>query len=209
MNRNLIASIVTAAVAAALMTGAIRTGVAQNNALTGRAAYVDVMLVMNECERWKAIKEEIAEHQEKLNAENTRRREALDNKLAAIDQMDENDPTLPERTRQLRAETLEYRIWSELVQQDMQAEIARWSVRVYREVQAAAETVARRDEYDFVFYKGQFSPASSDPQVIQQQIRDNQVLYANQAADMTQVVLDKLNADFRAEPRKPMIQIQY
>ncbi len=45
----------------------------------------------------------------------------------------------------------------------------------------------------------------ADPEVLKEQIRNNQVLYANDGVDISQVVLDKLNADYRAQPRVKML----
>jgi hypothetical protein len=44
-----------------------------------------------------------------------------------------------------------------------------------------------------------------DPDVIREQIRSLHLLYANPAIDLTQVVLDKLNAEYRAKPRQKML----
>jgi Skp family chaperone for outer membrane proteins len=76
---------------------------------------------------------------------------------------------------------------------------------VYREVVKTVEDVAHRDGYDLVFYRGQFEPVSLEPDVIREQIRSIQLLYNNPATDITQVVLDKLNADYRALPRQQML----
>ena len=42
---------------------------------------------------------------------------------------------------------------------------------------------------------------------VRDQIRARKLIYASAAADISQAVLDKLNADYRAKPRKKMISI--
>ena len=56
-----------------------------------------------------------------------------------------------------------------------------------------------------VFYRGQFETISMDPEVIKEQIRSIQLIYANPSAEITQAVLDKLNAEYRAQPKQPML----
>jgi hypothetical protein len=46
-----------------------------------------------------------------------------------------------------------------------------------------------------------------DPAAIQAQIRDRKVVYAHNSVDISQVVLDRLNAEYRAKPPAQMIRL--
>jgi hypothetical protein len=46
-----------------------------------------------------------------------------------------------------------------------------------------------------------------DPDAVRDQIRGRKLLYASPTADLTQVVLDKLNADYRQQPKTQMLQL--
>jgi hypothetical protein len=46
-----------------------------------------------------------------------------------------------------------------------------------------------------------------EPDQVKEQIRSNHVLYANPSTDITQVVTDRLNKDYRAQPRVKMMLV--
>lgn len=174
---------------------------------TGRVACVDVVRVFNEFQRQKDLSDEMNTLQQQLQQEDTTRRQQIDTKQAEIDRLDPNDPTFNSRTRELLAMTIDYRNWRDLKQADLTREVGVWSVRIYQEIRNAVEEIAERDGYDLVLYRGQFEPASWDPEVIKEQIRSVQVLYASPGADITQIVTDKLNTDYRAQPRTKMLNV--
>ncbi|MEW6250869.1 MAG: OmpH family outer membrane protein, partial [Planctomycetota bacterium] len=156
-------------------------------------------------QRQRDLLEEINQYRSKLQAEDTRRKQEIDKLQAEVDKLDPEDPTAVQRMRQLLQVNIEYKNWREMKQADTGRELGLWSIRIYNEVARAVEDVARRDGYDFVFYKGQFVPQSMDPEVIKDQIRGNHLLYNHPALEITQAVLDKLNGDYRAQPRQPML----
>jgi Skp family chaperone for outer membrane proteins len=102
---------------------------------------------------------------------------------------------------------VDYKNWVELKRADMTREIAVWSVRIYKEIVRSVEDVAQKQGYDMVLYKGQFENVSMDPEVIKEQIRRIQLLYANSGTNITQSIIDKLNADYRAQPKAKMMQV--
>lgn len=173
---------------------------------SGRVACVNVIRILNEYQKQKDLIEELSARQEKLQAENNERRAKLDTLDAEISALDRDDPTLVTRMREMLAMQVDYKNWGELAQLNMAREFGLWSVRNYRDILKVVEDIARRDGYDLVFYKGELEAVSTDPEVIQEQIRRLQVLYANPAVDVTQMVLDKLNTDYRAQPKRPMLE---
>jgi Skp family chaperone for outer membrane proteins len=176
------------------------------NALTGRIACVNVVQVLNDYQRQKDLMAEVSGLQDRLNAENKQRRDKIDTLQAELDRMDPDDPTIVQRMREMLAMQIDYKNWADLKQADVAREFGLWSVRIYKEMVKATEELARRDGYDLVFYKGEFQPVSMDPEVIKDQIRSIHLLYANPSADISQMVLDKLNSDYRALPRMQMLQ---
>jgi Skp family chaperone for outer membrane proteins len=175
---------------------------------TGRIACVNVVHVLNEYQRQKDLVEELSALQERLSNEDQQRRGKLDTLKAELDRLDPDDPTLVGRLRELRAMTVDYKNWTDLAQLNTAQEYSVWTVRMYKELVKVTEELARREGYDLVLYRGELQPASMDPEAIKEQIRGLQVLYANPAVDISQAVLDKLNTDYRAQPRTPMIQTQ-
>jgi Skp family chaperone for outer membrane proteins len=176
-------------------------------ALTGRIACVDVVQVFNEFQRQKDLTEEMKELQDKLTDENKQRRQKIDALQAELDKLDPDDATYVTRMREMLAMQIDYKNWVDLKQADMSREIGVWSVRIYKEIVKSVGELAKHDGYDLVLYRGQFEPTSMEPDQVKEQIRSNHVLYANPSTDITQVVTDRLNKDYRAQPRVKMMLV--
>jgi outer membrane protein len=176
-------------------------------AVSGRIACVDVVQVFNEFQRQKDLTGEMNDLQTKLQDENKQRRDKIDQLQATIDKLDPDAPEYVDRTREMLAAQIDYKNWVDLKQADLKREIGVWSVKIYKEIVKATEDIAKRDGYDLVLYKGQFETVSNDPEVIKEQIRSIQVLYASPSVEITTVVADKLNADYRAQPRVKMMYV--
>lgn len=172
---------------------------------TGRVATLDVVKVFNEFQRQKDLSEEMKQLQDKLQAENTTRRNKLDEEEASLSKISQDDPTYVARTRELLAKQIEYKNWSDLKQADVTREIALWSCRIYTEIAKAAGDVAQEQGYDIVLYKDEFECNTTNPDQIREQIRSRKVIYGSPSVDISQLVLDKLNSDYRAKPRAPMM----
>jgi Skp family chaperone for outer membrane proteins len=174
---------------------------------TGRIACVDVMKIMNEYQRAKDLREELAQLQQSLENEDKERRGKIDSLRAQVDAMDPQDPMIAGRMRELLELQVSYRTWAELKQLDVAREYGLWSIRIYNELLTAVQETAERDAYDMVFYRGKFEAVSMEPDVIRDQIARNQVLYASDAVDITMTILDKLNNAYRSKPKEQMIQM--
>lgn len=174
---------------------------------SGRIATLDVVMLFNEYQRQKDLTEEMKGVKDKLEQENVARRQRIDALQATVNAMSPTDPGAVAKTRELFKEQIEYKNWSEMLQADMQREIGLWTAKIYEEVVEAARDVAEAEGYDAVLYADEFQPAGIDPDVVREQIRQRKVIYANPNVSLTQAVLDKLNAAYRAKPRAPMLQV--
>lgn len=172
-----------------------------------RSACVDVVHIFNEYQRQKDLSEEMKDVQDKLQLEGDQRRRQIDAQQATVNAMSSDDPALVGKMRELLKMQIEYKNWFELKQAEMTREIAIWSANIYSEVLKVVEKIAVQDGYDIVLYRDEFEPLMSEPEAIREQIRSRKVLYCSPRADITSIVLDKLNADYRAQPRQKMLDV--
>ena len=210
MKRTWWTGLLTGAVASVAVFAVTERISAQNSgaqAPSGRIACVNVVQVFNDFQRQKDLTEEMEDLKGKLQAEDKQRKQKIDAAEAELAKLDPDDPTYVERTRSLLAMQIDYKNWVDLKQADMTREVGLWSVRIYREIVKATAAIAQKDGYDLALYKGEFEVVSMNPDEIKQQIRSLQVMYANPAIDISQSVLDKLNADYRAQPRVKMMYV--
>lgn len=200
----LVAGIVTAVLFAAGGPIAAQGG---NRTSAGRVACVDVVKVFNEYQREKDLEEEMKQERDKLELEAAGRKQKIDAAKAVLDAMSTDDPTRAKKMRELLELNISTRNWMDITQAAMAREVGVWTTTVYKEILAVVETIAEEKGYDLVFYRDEFQVVSMDPAEVREQIRARKLIYASNAADISQAVLDKLNADYRAKPRKKMISI--
>jgi Skp family chaperone for outer membrane proteins len=170
-------------------------------------ACIDVVRIFNEYDRQKDLTEEMRVKNQEMQDEEQRRRGRIDTLQATLDAMSDDDPAKAQRQRELLRMHIDYKNWGELMQAEMAREVGVWTTRVYDKIVTATEQIAPRQGFDLVLYKEQPELIGFDPDAIRDQIRSRKLVYASDTVDITQIVLDELNDDYRAQPKRPMLQI--
>jgi Skp family chaperone for outer membrane proteins len=170
-------------------------------------AVLDVVQVFNNYQKQADLVGEMQTFDSRLQNENTQRREAIQRKQAAIAQLAPDDPAFEQQRSELMRMQLEYRNWTELVQAQMQREVARWSERIYREIVDTAGRIAEVQGFDVVLYMDEYVATGDNPEAVREQIRQRKVLYANERIDLTQTVLQRLNEQYAGQQKTQMINI--
>lgn len=171
-------------------------------------AGVDVVKVFNEYERQKDLTTQMEQIQSTLDAENSARRQRIDAKQQRLATLQPTDPTYDASREELLRMQIEYKNWVDLKQAQMAREVARWSSRVYEEIIAAVAQVAQQSGVEMVIYKDEFVPQLDNPDAMREQIRQRKVLYCSGQADLTAMVLNRLNTTYRSQPKATMIDIK-
>jgi len=174
---------------------------------TGKVASIDIVRVFNEYEMQKDLTEQIKKREQQVQLEAQSRRDKIDALKATLNAMNPTDPNYSTRVQELLRMQIDAKNWLDLQQATMQSELAKWSTFIYQEILSATEQVAKDAGYDFVFYRDEFDAAASgmDPDAIRNQIRGRKLVYANPGCDISQPVMEKLNAAHRAKPTKPQL----
>lgn len=179
-----------------------------NATLTGRVAAVDVSVVFSEYQRQKDLSEEFKNKKDALDRENQSRRNAIETSQAQVDRMDPNrDPLYPAKVRELLQMQIEYKNWFDLNEADLAREVGVWTAKIYNEIVTAAGDMAQKEGIDLVVYKDDFRPTNYNVDQIRQQIAARKILFASTAADISNQLLEKLNAQYRTQPRTNMLQV--
>ncbi len=206
MRRSWLTAFLAGAAAASVLLFSGTTLTAQNTGPRGasRVAVVDVVKVFGECQRQKDLAEELKQLQDKLEAENQKRRQAIDALQATVDAMDPNDPSRANKTRELLARQIDYKNWFDLKQADITREVALWTAKIYNDIVAATSATAEKDGIDVVMYREEIQ-LRGDPNEVQAQIRARKVVYSSAGTDITAQVLAKVDSDYRSAPKQPML----
>lgn len=172
---------------------------------SGRIATVDIVRVFGESERQKALTEEMMKQRGGLEEENRARLQKIDAAQAVLDKMNPNDPLYGGKQKEVVQMRVEYKNWFDFKQAELGREIATWTWRIYSDISQVTEEIAKLSSYDAVLYIDEFPPISPDPEEMKSRIRSRRVVYSNPAIDISPMVLEKLNANFRASGGGPML----
>lgn len=173
----------------------------------GRVGVVDVALLFDEYQRQKDLTEEMKSLRQALDDENRSRLQKIDAKQKEIDLLNPDDPAFLKKMREVLQMQIEYKNWFDVKQAELSREVAVWTSKIYKEITVGIEQIADREGFDLVLYREQFPGVSVDPEEIRNRIRNRTILYARNTIDLTTIVLEKLNADYRSLPSQPMLSI--
>jgi Skp family chaperone for outer membrane proteins len=209
MNRTWWTGLLTGIAIGAVVLTAVTTLNAQGRGAGGGGgvACLDVGHVFNEYQRQKDLSEEMRVVERETQDEVERRRGQIDSLQATLDAMSDDDPTKIKRQREMLQLQFDYKNWRDLMQADMAREIGLWTRKMYTEILGTAEEIAQRQGYDVVLYLTPPELVGYEPDAVREQIRSRSVVYASPRVDITQAVLDELNARYRAQPKTQMLQI--
>ncbi len=172
-----------------------------------RVASVDVVKVYNDYQRQRDLQDQLRAVQERLQAENDQRRQKIEQLQAQVDAMQPTDPNYNMRARELLALQIDYKNWAEINQAALTREVGVWTAELYKDILKAVAEIAEKENFDMVFYRDEFDPQTVDPQQIREQIRNRKLLYARNSTDLTQKLVEKLNADYKAQPPRQMLNM--
>jgi Skp family chaperone for outer membrane proteins len=172
-----------------------------------QVAAVDIVQVFNQYQKQRDLTREMQELEQQIQAENTARREAIETEQTKISQLNPEDPGYQAQRSNLMRQQIEYRSWTEMVQAQMQREVALWSERVYQDIVAATRQVAEERGYEVVLYVDEYVSAIENPDAIREQIRSRKVIYASDRINLTQAILERVNQDYASAPQGKMMAL--
>ncbi|MCH7870115.1 MAG: OmpH family outer membrane protein [Planctomycetes bacterium] len=190
-----------------LISIAVGSMVTPNGQAGTRVATIDVVLIVNEYQRQKDLSEEMLRLQQALSAESETRTQKIDAAQAELNAFNPTDPAYKKTMQDLFAMRIDYKNWHELKQAMMTGEVAVWTHTIYKEIVDSASSIAQREGIDVVLYRDEFPPVINDVQEMRNIIRQRKMIYSNPQIDMSQAVLSALNAAYRAQPVRQMINI--
>lgn len=190
-----------------LISIAVGSMVRPNGQAGTRVATIDVVLIINEYQRQKDLSEEMLRLRQNLTAESETRTQKIDAAQAELNAFNPTDPAFKKKMQDLFAMRIDYKNWFELKQAMMTGEVAVWTHTIYKEIVDSASSIAQQAGIDMVLYHDELPPAINDVQEMQNFIRQRKLIWSNPQIDLSQTVLSALNAAYRAQPARQMINI--
>lgn len=128
------------------------------------------------------------------DAEN--RRKALEQQIAALEAFDPASKDFAERRDQIMSTQIEYRIWLEVEEIRLKNEHMAWLRVIYDDVRSAVTSLAEQRNLDLVLTYDELSAEVPDSLALRREILLKKVLYFSQRVDLSEMVLEQLNAGY-------------
>lgn len=195
-------------VAAVMLAGAVMLGrsLAQEQPTTAptgadRVGVCDIVQIFNQYARAADLNTALNEKGQALQAEDTKRGEAIDALTKELELLKEGSPEYEQRFNEAQRLTIERQAWVKFQESLVMRERHRLTLEMYEEVRKAVGEVAQQRGIDVVLYNVREPLKGETTQQLLQEMQDRKVLYSSDSADMTEVVLAKLNEAYRASKK--------
>lgn len=192
-------SIVIVALVAALTLGLYVTagGQAGGTAAPTKVAVVNLQDVINQCAQQAAFLAEGKAKGEAFKTEGDQRRAAITKLQTEIDPLQPGSDAWNKKREELQQKTIELQVWVQMQEQNNQLENARQFAEIYIAANQAAAAVAKGAGYDVVLQGGELPDLMKlNIQQLQTVVQTRKVLYSGDAVDITNAVLQRMNAEF-------------
>ena len=183
--------------AAVLVLSAAAT--AQSSGEATRVAVVDLQQVIDQSAQQKAYQQQNTAKGEELKAENDRRRAELQSMLTQLEPLNPgSEPWLAKRD-EIQEKQTALQVWVQVAEQQANLERARQFATLYMAASEATAKVAQAQGIDLVLQGGAMPDLMRlNPEQLQSVAQNRKVIYASDAADITQAVLARVDAEYKA-----------
>jgi Skp family chaperone for outer membrane proteins len=166
-----------------------------------RVAVCDVIKVFNNYERGLSLSKEFDQRTEQIKAEDDRRGKEIQNLVERLEALKPGSKEYETQYQEMQKLAIQRRVWFEMQQQSIGREHVRLTEQMYRETLDAVAKVAEERGFDVVLNREGVSITSRSTTELLNKIALRKCLYAKDSSDLTQLVLDRINRQYR-EGRK-------
>lgn len=197
-----------------LMTGIVLTamlmvglgGAGAANMMQARPtamAVVNPQKLFDNLEEKRQLDATMTEEAERIRAEEQRRSRHIENLQFELEALPANDPAYRAKEEELQKAAIELQVWLRFQQQRINRERGVQMEDIYRKMLNGIGRVATTNGYDMVLYKEVHPPVFNyeNPQQLSALIQLRKVLWSKDDMDITDLVAQHMNNEFRARQR--------
>lgn len=162
-------------------------------------AVVNMERVFDSLEEKDQLEANLRSRQQQLGQEEAERRQRIQQLSEDLEMLAPGTDAYRQKEAELREAAMEFRLWAEMEEQQLNIDRGVHLESLYRRTVDAVGEIADEAGYDLVLYReGSPELRGSDPSEIQTQIALRKVLYASDAVDLTDRVVQWMNNEFEA-----------
>ncbi|HUN82586.1 MAG TPA: OmpH family outer membrane protein [Phycisphaerae bacterium] len=165
-----------------------------------RIAVVDLVRIFNECAQILDLNDMIRSMNDDYSKEAAQRKKAIEDKQAELGAFKPGTNDYEVRKKNLIRMNIEANVWLKVKEQEIDQLKFDWTRVVYEKSLQAIAELGKEKGYDAVLQKMEFKPLEIEQNVqnLRRLIQDRAVLYHNPEVDITEKVIQRMNAAYKS-----------
>jgi Skp family chaperone for outer membrane proteins len=195
------AGLVALVVAAGHSAGQPQSPAPGGSAASSRIAVLDLVRVFNETAQIQDLNDLIRQKNDDYAKEAKQRKKVIEDRQLELSAFKIGSQDYDTRRKNLIRLNIEANVWLKVSEQEIEQLRYDWTKIVYEKAMQASAEVARERGYDIVLQRTDFKPdevAEPSLQSIQRLIRDRAVVYHAKEIDITDLVMQRMDREYKA-----------
>jgi Skp family chaperone for outer membrane proteins len=163
-------------------------------------AVLDLVRIFSECDQIKDLNEMIRRKTEAVSAEAAQRKKVIDDKREQLTAFQSGTTDYETRRKDLLRLNIEANVWLKTSEDEVESQKFEWTRVIYEKAVRAASELAQQREIGLVIQRVEFKPdeIESNVQALRRMIQERTVVYNTPELDITDAVVRRLNAEYKA-----------
>lgn len=170
-------------------------------------AVLDLVRIFNECMQIQDLNQMIREKNDDFAKEATQRKKVIEDKQMELQAFKVGSPDWEARRKDLVRLNIEANVWLKVTEQQVEQEKFDWTRVIYEKAAQVSSDIAKERGYDVVLQKTDFKPDDIEPTVqnLRRVIQDRTVIYNVADIDITELVIRRMDSDYKAAGGKKVL----
>jgi len=169
-------------------------------AAAGPVATCNVVEILNNCQKAKDLTAKLNKERGRIEKEVEKRSEAIDNLTKELKLLTSGSEEFEQRFAEKQRLMINREAWLKFEQTKAMRTHQKLTREMYIEVQKAVGIVAKGRGFNIVFHQQRGKLRAATTAEMRAEILRRQVVYSDEAVDITASVLSSLNAAYRSKP---------
>ncbi len=196
MKRNVILLAALALAAVGVWTGIGRGQAAKTAPSYTRLAVCDVANVFNKFTHATDLTNEFQGRRDRVKADDDEKAKQIDAQMALVKELAVGSKKHDEETEKLQKMDVERQVWRKMQEASVMRDYRLATEKMYTEICEAVMATAKDQGYDIVLYRDSVELNSESPTELLGKIALRKVLYNDPAVDITDAVIERVNATY-------------
>jgi len=166
--------------------------------LTTRVAVCDVAAVFNKYDKATDLTDKFNARRDKIKAEDDSRGKEMSDLEAKLKPLQEGSAVFEETFAKLQKLDVDRQAWRKTQESSIVREHRMLTEQMYEEIVKVIADLAKEQGFDLVVYRDNIDLASQTTSELLAKIAQRKVLYNDPSLDLTQAVLERANAAYKA-----------